>query len=119
VFGQRWLVEIARLFLRIKFAFSALVSNCTAASVAEWNTPDARDRRTPKSQEETVREGNDYQAAELHTKAAYAHAAAACSHSTGDHATAQELARLAFRNSAEAVQHTEEIAKDALHCGEV
>jgi hypothetical protein len=31
--------------------------------------------------------------AELHTKAAYAHAAAAHLHSTGDHASAQELAR--------------------------
>jgi hypothetical protein len=51
--------------------------------------------------------------AELHTKAAYAHAAAAHVHSTGDHASAQELARKALGYSVEAVKRTEEIAKGA------
>ena len=50
---------------------------------------------------------------ELHTKAAYAHEAAAHGHSTGDHASAQELARKALGYSVEAVRHTEEIAKSA------
>jgi hypothetical protein len=50
---------------------------------------------------------------ELHTKAAYAHAAAAHVHSTGDHASAQELARKALGYSVEAVKRTEEIAKSA------
>jgi hypothetical protein len=44
---------------------------------------------------------------------AYAHEAAAHVHSTGDHASAQELARKASRCSAEALKHTEEIAKSA------
>jgi hypothetical protein len=51
--------------------------------------------------------------ADLHTKAAYAHAAAAHVHSTGDHASAQELARKALGYSVEAVKCTEEIAKSA------
>lgn len=55
----------------------------------------------------------DSHLAELHTKAAYAHEAAAHGHSTGDHASAQELARKALGYSAEAVRHTEEIAKIA------
>jgi hypothetical protein len=50
--------------------------------------------------------------AELHTKAAYAHIAAAHEHSTGDHASAQELARKALGDSVEATRYTEEIAKD-------
>lgn len=56
-------------------------------------------------------EGNDFQVAELHTRAAYAHAAAACLHSSGDHATAQELALNALKTSAEAVRLSEEVAK--------
>jgi hypothetical protein len=51
--------------------------------------------------------------AEFHTKAAYAHEAAAHGHSTGDHASAQELARKALGYSVEALMHTEEIAKSA------
>jgi hypothetical protein len=51
--------------------------------------------------------------ADLHTKAAYAHTAAAYSHSTGDHASAQELAKKALSDSVEAVRHSEELAKDA------
>jgi len=50
--------------------------------------------------------------ADLHTKAAYAHIAAAHEHSTGDHASAQELARTALGKSVEAVRFTEEIAQD-------
>jgi hypothetical protein len=55
----------------------------------------------------------DSHLAELHTKAAYAHEAAAHGHSTGDHASAQELARKALGYSLEAVKHTEEIAQSA------
>ena len=51
--------------------------------------------------------------ADLHTKAAYAHTAAAYSHSTGDHASAQELAKKALSDSVEAVRYSEEIAKGA------
>ncbi|MGA3101365.1 MAG: hypothetical protein ABSD61_05855 [Terracidiphilus sp.] len=50
---------------------------------------------------------------ELHTQAAYAHEAAAHVHSTGDHASAQELARKALGYSVEALKHTEEIAQSA------
>ncbi len=56
-------------------------------------------------------ESKDSQVVDLHTKAAYAHAAAAHVHSTGDHASAQELARKALGYSVEAFNHTEEIAK--------
>jgi hypothetical protein len=48
---------------------------------------------------------------DFHTKAAYAHAAAAHRHSTGDYASAQELARKALGYSVEALKQTEEIAK--------
>jgi hypothetical protein len=54
-------------------------------------------------------------AADLHTRAAYAHIAAAHEHSTGDHASAQELARKALGESVEAVKFTEEIAQDGLN----
>lgn len=50
--------------------------------------------------------------ADLHTKAAYAHLAAAHEHSTGDHASAKELARKALGESVEALRYTEEIAQD-------
>jgi hypothetical protein len=50
--------------------------------------------------------------ADLHTKAAYAHIAAAHEHSTGDHASAQALARRALGESVEAVRVTETIAQD-------
>jgi len=55
----------------------------------------------------------DSHISDLHTKAAYAHAAAAHVHSTGDHASAQELARKALGYSVEAVKRTEEVAKSA------
>jgi hypothetical protein len=51
--------------------------------------------------------------ADLHTKAAYAHTAASYSHSTGDHASAQELAKKALSDSLAAVQYSEEVAKSA------
>ena len=59
------------------------------------------------------------QPAELHSKAAYAHAAAAHVHSTGDRASAQELARKALGYSVEAVKRTEEVAKSALQSMQV
>lgn len=46
---------------------------------------------------------------ELHTKAAYAHTAAARIHSSGDHASAQELARKALKCSLEATRYAEKI----------
>ena len=50
--------------------------------------------------------------AELHTKAAYAHIAAAHGHSTGDHASLQELSKKALGDSVEAVKYSEGIAKE-------
>ncbi len=58
-------------------------------------------------------ESQHSQAVDLHTKAAYAHIAAAHEHSTGDHASAQQLAKKALGDSVEAVKCTEEIAKGA------
>ena len=55
----------------------------------------------------------DSQLTELHSKAAYAHEAASHEHSTGDHASARELARKALGYSVEAVKRTEEVAKSA------
>jgi len=46
----------------------------------------------------------------LHTKAAYAHTAAAHVHSTGDCASAQELARKALKCSLEATRYSEKVA---------
>lgn len=57
-------------------------------------------------------ENNDRVVADLHTKAAYAHMAAAHDYSTGDHASAQELAQLALGNSVKAVKFTEEVIKN-------
>ena len=50
--------------------------------------------------------------ADMHTKAAYAHTAAAFSHSTGDHASAQELARKALGDSVEAVRYSDQIVQE-------
>ena len=61
----------------------------------------------------------DSQLTELHTKAAYAHEAASHEHSTGDHASAQELARKALGYSVEAVKRTEEVAKSTLQSMQV
>ena len=44
---------------------------------------------------------------ELYTRAAYAHTAAAHEHSTGDHASAQELAKKVLGDSMEAVRYSE------------
>ena len=56
---------------------------------------------------------SDSHLAELRTQAAYAHEAAAHVHSTGDHASAQELARKALGYSVEALKQTEKIAQTA------
>ena len=58
-------------------------------------------------------ESNEAYVADLHTKAAYAHIAAAHQHSTGDHASAQELGRMALGDSVKAVKYMEEIGRDA------
>jgi hypothetical protein len=63
--------------------------------------------------ERTMTERDGEFVADMHTKAAYAHIAAAHNHSTGDHASAQELAKRALGNSVEAVRYSEEIADDA------
>ncbi|MGA2167499.1 MAG: hypothetical protein ABSG62_04765 [Terracidiphilus sp.] len=55
----------------------------------------------------------------LHSRAAYAHIAAAHEHSTGDHASVQQLARKALGNSVEAVKDSEGIAKDTPRSMEV
>jgi hypothetical protein len=62
--------------------------------------------------EQTMTESQGTFVADLHTKAAYAHVAAAHEHSTGDHLSAQELARKALGKSVEAVRYTEEIVQD-------
>jgi hypothetical protein len=62
--------------------------------------------------EKTMAESSDRVLADLHTRAAYAHMAAAHDHSTGDHASAQELAQLALGDSVRAVKFTEEVARD-------
>jgi len=54
------------------------------------------------------------QAAELHTNAAYAHAAAGCEHSTGDHLSAQDLTMMAFERSQEAAHLSKAIAKESI-----
>lgn len=68
--------------------------------------------RLGRDREKKMTQIKDSQVADLHTRAAYAHTAAALGHSTGDHASAQELARKALGYSVEALNHTEEIAKD-------
>ena len=52
-------------------------------------------------------------ATELHTKAAYAHEAASHGHSTGDHASAPDLARKALGYFTEAEEHMENTANSA------
>jgi hypothetical protein len=49
---------------------------------------------------------------ELHTKAAYAHTAAVHEHSTGDHASPQDLAKAALARSVEAASYSERIGKE-------
>jgi hypothetical protein len=50
--------------------------------------------------------------ADLHTRAAYAHIAAAHEHSTGDHASAQQLGKKALGDSVEAARFSDELAQD-------
>ncbi len=52
-------------------------------------------------------------AAELHTQAAYAHVAAEFEHSTGDHMTAKDLDKEAWKHSVEAVKVSKSIAERA------
>ncbi|MGD0680817.1 MAG: hypothetical protein ABR990_02105 [Terracidiphilus sp.] len=59
-------------------------------------------------------QGLHAQAAELHTNAAYAHAAAECQHSSGDHLSAQDLARMAYERSQEAAHLSRVIAKESI-----
>jgi hypothetical protein len=73
----------------------------------------ARDAVARRRVEKTMTENKDAIVLELHTRAAYAHTAAAYSHSTGDHASAQELARKALGDSVAAVKYTEKIAQAA------
>jgi len=50
--------------------------------------------------------------ADLHNQAAYAHTAAAHQHSTGDHASAQALARTALERSVEAARCSEQVVRE-------
>jgi hypothetical protein len=50
----------------------------------------------------------------MHTNAAYAHAAAGCEHSTGDHISTQDLTRMAYDRSQEAARLSKAIAKESL-----
>ena len=54
------------------------------------------------------------QAAELHTNAAYAHAAAECQHSSGDHISDIDLTRMAYERSQEAARLSRAIAKESI-----
>jgi hypothetical protein len=58
----------------------------------------------------TMTQSEHAKVVELHTKAAYAHTAAAYEHSSGDHASANELARQALKRSLEAARFTEKVA---------
>jgi hypothetical protein len=69
-----------------------------------------RETRLPKKEKIMLR-SQHAEAAELHTHAAYAHAAAECQYSTGDHVCAQSLTRQAYERSQEAAQLSKEIAK--------
>ncbi|HEY5212301.1 MAG TPA: hypothetical protein VIJ38_04685, partial [Acidobacteriaceae bacterium] len=53
-------------------------------------------RRSRQIQEKPMTQNSDSNPEDLHTKAAYAHAAAAHGYSAGDYASDQELARKAF-----------------------
>jgi hypothetical protein len=54
------------------------------------------------------------QAAEMHTNAAYAHAAAGCEHSTGDHLSTQDLTKMAYDRSQEAARLSKALAKKSI-----
>jgi len=68
----------------------------------------------PWNKEKTMLQSQHAQAAELHTNAAYAHAAAGCGHSTGDHLSDQDLTRMAYDRSQEAAHLSKAIAKESL-----
>ena len=67
-----------------------------------------------QNKEKTMPQSQHAQAAELHTHAAYAHAAAECQHSSGDHISAQDLARVAYERSQEAARLSRAIAKKSI-----
>jgi hypothetical protein len=50
----------------------------------------------------------------MHTNAAYAHAAAGCEHSTGDHLTSQDLTKMAYDRSQEAARLSKALAKELI-----
>jgi len=85
-------------------------ANVRAAAISHQR--EALAESTYGIQEKTMTQNEKVLVADLHTKAAYAHTAAAYSHSTGDHASAQELAKKALSDSVAAVQYSEKIAKD-------
>jgi hypothetical protein len=67
-----------------------------------------------QNKEKTMLQSQHAQAAELHTYAAYAHAAAGCEHSSGDHISTQDLTRTAYERSQEAAQLSKAIAKGSI-----
>jgi hypothetical protein len=67
-----------------------------------------------QKKETTMPQSEHARAAELHNYAAHAHAVAACQHSTGDHATEQDLTRQAFDRSQKAGQYSKMIAKHSI-----
>jgi hypothetical protein len=64
------------------------------------------------SQQKATAENKDEVIADLQSRAAHAHTAAAYSHSTGDHASDRELANEALVASTDAVKYLEQIAKE-------
>jgi hypothetical protein len=67
-----------------------------------------------QNKEKIMLQSQHAQAAELHINAAYAHTAAGCEHSTGDHLSSQDLARMAYERSQEAAHLSKAIAKETL-----
>jgi len=74
---------------------------------------DARAAGACKFPEETMTQTEHIQGSELHTKAAYAHLAAAHEHSSGDCASSHELARKALKCSLEATKFSEKVSMEA------
>jgi len=91
-----------------------IVSDCSARRSAVWETSYWKRLTRLQNKEKTVLQNQHAQAAELHTNAAYAHAAAECQHSSGDHLSAQDLARLAYERSQEAARLSRAIAKESI-----
>jgi len=67
-----------------------------------------------QDKEKTMPNSLHAQAAEMHTNAAYAHAAAGCEHSTGDHLTSQDLTKMAYDRSQEAARLSKALAKELI-----